>query len=98
MEVKKRRRYNKEFKEDVINMLRTGDKSVATLSRELEIAEAIIYRWYKQSQGNKGTEPEKVNDQEKEIRELRKQLAEITEERNILKKAVSIFSKQGKLK
>jgi transposase-like protein len=42
MEVRKRRRYSKGFREDVMNMLKTGDKSVAELSRELGIAPTVI--------------------------------------------------------
>jgi transposase len=98
MEVKKRRRYSKEFREDVVNMIKTGDKSVPEISRELEIAEAVIYRWYKKSQGDNEIRTENVIDRDKEIRELRKRLAEVEEERDILKKAVSIFSRQGKSK
>jgi transposase len=94
MEVKSRRRYSKEFREDVLNMLRTGDKNVPTLSKELGIAEQVIYRWYKKDRGPNGKEEEKVSDEGKETRELRKRLAEVTEERDILKKAVHIFSRQ----
>ena len=54
MEIKMRRKFSKEFKEDVINMVKTGDKSVTEISRELDIAEAIIYRWCKKSKGNNG--------------------------------------------
>ena len=97
MEVKKRRRYSKEFKEDVVNMIKTGDKRVSELSRELDIAEAMIYRWYKKSNEDKGKEVG-ISEGGKEIRELRKRLAEVEEERDILKKAVSIFSRQGKSK
>ena len=98
MEVKKRRKYSKEFQQDVLNMLRTDDKSVPELSKELGIAEQVIYRWNKKYNGNNTKEEAKLSDQEKEIRELRAKLADVTEERDILKKAVSIFSKQGKLK
>ena len=95
MEVQKRRKFSKEFKEDVLNMLKTGDKNVPTLSKELGIAETVLYRWYKKSKGESQTESEKLSDKDKEIRELRAKLADVTEERDILKKAVSIFSKQG---
>lgn len=98
MEVRSRKKYSKEFREDVLNMLKTGDKSVATLSRELGIADRIIYRWNKKYNLNDNNEIEKVTDQEKELRELRAKLADVTEERDILKKAVSIFSKQGNSK
>lgn len=97
MEVKKRRKYSKEYRQDVLNMLKTGDKTVPELSKELGIAEQVIYRWNKKYNGNT-KEEEKLSDQEKELRELRAKLADVTEERDILKKAVSIFSKQGKLK
>ena len=97
MEVKKRRKYSKEYRQDVLNMLKTGNKSVPELSKELGIAEQVIYRWNKKYNGNT-KEEEKLNEQEKELRELRAKLADVTEERDILKKAVSIFSKQGKLK
>jgi transposase len=97
MEVQRRRKFSKEFKKDVLNMLKTGDKKVPELSKELGISEQVIYRWHKRNDGF-SEEEEKVGDQEKELRELRKRLADVTEERDILKKAVSIFSKQGNLK
>lgn len=97
MELKSRRKFSKEFKQDVLNMLKTGNKSVPELSEEIGISESVIYRWYKKNNGN-AKEEEKLSGQEKELRELRAKLADITEERDILKKAVSIFSKQGTLK
>ena len=39
MEVKRRRKYSKEFQENIMNMLKTGNKNVPTLSKELGIAE-----------------------------------------------------------
>ena len=95
MEVKRRKKYSKEFREDVLNMLKTGNKNVPTLSKELGIAEQVIYRWNKKINGSDNGESEKISEQEKELRELRAKLADVTEERDILKKAVSIFSKQG---
>jgi len=79
-------------------MLKTGNKSVPELSKELGIAEQVIYRWNKKNNGNYSKEEEKLSEQEKELRELRAKLADVTEERDILKKAVSIFSRQEKLK
>lgn len=97
MEVQKRKRYSKEFRQDVLNMLKTGNKKISELSAELGIAEGILYRWYKEDNGQTEQE-ETVSEQAKELRELRAKLADVTEERDILKKAVSIFSKQGNLK
>lgn len=35
MEVRRRRKFNKEFKSDVLNMLKTGDKKVSEISKDL---------------------------------------------------------------
>jgi transposase len=95
MEVKKRRRFTREFKEDVVNIVKTGNKRISYLSKELEISEQLIYRWYKKYSGIETPEEKENTEKDKELRELRRKLADITEERDILKKAISIFSKQG---
>ena len=95
MEIKKRRKFSKEFKEDVVNMVSTSNKSVSEIAKELGIADAVIYRWYRKSNKVSVKEAEKLSDQEKEVRALRVKLAEVMEERDILKKALNIFSKQG---
>ena len=77
MEVKSRRRYSKEFQQDVLNMLKTGNKNVPELSKELGIAEQVIYRWNKKQNGKNSCE-EKATNSEKELRELRSRLVEIT--------------------
>lgn len=98
MEVKSKRKFSKEFKQDVLNMLKTGQKNVPELSKELGIAQQVIYRWIKKYTVTGSVDVEKISNQEKELRELRSRLADVTEERDILKKAVNIFSKQGNSK
>jgi transposase len=61
----------------------------------LGIAEQVIYRWNKKMGDQSEPGNQNPTDQEKQVRELRSKLAEVTEERDILKKAVRIFSKQG---
>lgn len=97
MEVRKRKRYSKEFKEDVVNMIKTGNKTIPAIAKELEIHEQLIYGWYKKLNPCKDDEIKEETDKDKEIRLLRKRLAEVEEERDILKKAVNIFSRAEKL-
>lgn len=96
MEVEKRKRYSEEYKEDVVNMIKTGDKRISELSEELDISSGILYRWYNKYNGVSNKREEKLTEKDKELRQLRKKLAEVEEERDILKKAISIFSKEGK--
>lgn len=96
MEVKRRRKYSREFKEDVVNMIKTGTKRVCEISKDLDLSEPMIYRWYSQYSGEDSPQEKELSEKDKELRALRKQLADVTEERDILKKAIRIFSKQGK--
>ncbi len=56
MEVKKKRTYSKEFKEDVLNMIKTGEKNIREIARELGIAEQVIYNRYRKSRYQEGPE------------------------------------------
>jgi transposase len=99
MEVQHRRRFSKEFKLDVINTLKLGDKSVPALAEELGINKATLYNWVKKYDEDKEEAfpgEGKLKPSDEEVRKLRKQLADVTEERDILKKAISIFSKDQK--
>ena len=96
MEVEKRKRYSKEYKEDVVNLIKTGDKSISEISKELQIPIGTLYRWYKRLNGSNNPKEVEISEKDKELRALRKKLADVEEERDILKKAISIFSKEGK--
>ena len=99
MEIRKRRKFSKEFKLDVVNLIKVGNKSIRELSKELELHEVTLYNWVRKYDKDKeeafpGEGNLKPSDEE--ARKLRKQLADVTEERDILKKAISIFSKDQK--
>lgn len=99
MEIRKRRKFSKEFKLDVINMVKLGEKSVRELSKELDIQDVTIYSWirkYKEDKEEAFPGEGKLKTSDEELRKLRKQLADVTEERDILKKAIGIFSKDQK--
>ena len=99
MEVNHRRRFSKEFKLDVINTIKLGDKSVPVLAEELGIDKSTLYNWVKKYDEDKEEAfpgEGKLKPSDEEVRKLRKQLADVTEERDILKKAISIFSKDQK--
>ena len=96
MEVEKRKRYSREYKEDVVNLIKTGDKSISEISKELDIPIGMLYRWYKKINGSRNPKEVEISDKDKELRNLRKKLADVEEERDILKKVISIFSKEGK--
>ena len=98
MGVKRKRTYNKELKLNIIKLVMEGDKPVREISESMEIDKAVIYGWLRQYRQDRqeafpGKGKQKPTDQE--IRGLKKELADVKEERDILKKAIAIFSKKN---
>lgn len=95
-EVKKRRIFSREFKENAVRLVLDGSRSVREVSRGLGINENLLYRWKKQfTEDPENSFPGKghLKPEEEEIRRLKKELSDAREERDILKKAVAIFSR-----
>lgn len=90
------RKYEKEFKVMISELLISGRKATE-LAQEYGLHESLPRKWRKQYESDKeaftGSGTPSLTPEEKEIRRLRKQLREAELERDILKKAVSIFSK-----
>jgi transposase len=98
MNEKKYRTYTKEFKLDALEMLRRSGKSAAQVERDLGITPGMLLKWkaryqIKEKNGEVELAPSDMAAAQAEIRRLQKELRIVEEERDILKKAVSIFSK-----
>ena len=97
--MKTRRNYDKEFKLMTVELCNAG-KSSKQVSKELDIRSELVRRWrrefeVKQSGSFTGHGNLSLSPEQQEISNLKKQLHEAELERDILKKAVSIFSKSG---
>jgi transposase len=88
---KKYRSYTDEFKREAVRLVETSGKSMTAIAADLGIQKSLLSTWRKNYHRAEDGEAEST---EAEIRRLRKALAIAEEERDILKKAVSIFSRQ----
>jgi transposase len=90
--------HTKEFKEEAVRLLELREKPASELARELGINRTLLYRWRDKPRKKVerafpgGGRPRK--DQLSEIARLRRELKEVTEERDIFKKAVACFAKR----
>jgi len=94
---KERRTFSREFKLNAVE-LSYSRSNIKALAHELDVRPELIYRWRSEFASYKGTSfpgngNPKLTQEESEISRLKKELAEMRMERDILKKAVSIFSK-----
>jgi len=89
------RTYDKDFKINAVNLYKSSGKSLKTIAQEFGLATSTLSKWVDQHVQN-GDEsfPGKgqVKVSEEEIRALRKELMHVRQERDILKKALAIFS------
>lgn len=79
------RKYDDEFKRQAVKKILDG-QSVASVSRELGVAEGVLHNWKK-------AKLEKSSGAEQEVLELKKRLKEVEMENEILKKAALIFGR-----
>ena len=89
MSTGKRRKYDREFKAEAVRLVIVEGRPVAVVARNLGIHENLLHKWKRQYEEDpQYAFPGKGR--------LRKELADVKEERDILKKALAIFSKGPK--
>jgi len=95
----KKRQYTQEFKKEAVEYSLTSGKTVEEVARDLGISHHNLTRWRTQyrKRGDlafAGHGKENLTPQEEKVRKLQKELHDITQERDILKKALAIFTKK----
>jgi transposase len=94
-----RKYYDREFKNKAVRLVTERGRRVSEVARDLGINANMLWRWKLELTN----EPEQafpgkghLQDKDEEIQQLRKELADAREERDLLKKVVAIFSKHPK--
>jgi transposase len=91
-----RKKYDKDFKLEAINMVTNQQRPVAAVARELGIHENTLYKWINQASEN-SLDPfpgsGNLSPEDDEMRKLRLKIADLEEENAILKKATAYFAK-----
>jgi len=94
---KSRRKYSKEFKVDAVELMMRRNKSLIETATSLGIRADLLRRWEKEYSANK-TAPfpgsgHLKDPEEERFRKLERELRRVTEERELLKKALAVFSR-----
>ena len=84
--------FSDEFKRDAVRQITDRGYPVSEVSQRLGVSAHSLYEWRKKF----ASEVSKGGDQADEIRQLKRELARVTEERDILKKAAAYFAKDAK--
>jgi len=95
--MKKRRTYPTEFKKEAIDLVERDGLSCVQVEKDLGIGKGVVSRWIKERKKLKDDAfcgSGNIRPSEREYKNLKKELERVKRERDILKKAVAIFSKE----
>ncbi len=96
---KARRQYSREFKQEAVQLLERSGKSVSELERELGIARGNLWRWRREFAAdgeNAFPGHGRLTPDEERLRQLERENEVLRQERDILKKAIAIFSQTSR--
>ena len=87
-------KYPEQFRRDAVSLVRSG-RAVREVARELGVHYATLHSWVaKDRQAGSGGSSPTSQDRDKELADLRKRVAELELEKEILRKAAAYFAKE----
>lgn len=93
-----RRPYPPEFRREAVELYRRSDKSLAVVAGELGIAIESLRSWNKQHSIDAGESEGLTTPEREELRELRRKLSRVEQERDLLKRAAAFFAKETEIR
>ena len=93
-----RRSFTKEYKAEVVRLIRTSGKSAGAVARELGLTETSVRAWVKRAEIDERRDPQGplTSEERAENTRLRRELKTVTMERDFLRKAAAFFARSGK--
>jgi transposase len=93
-----RRKFSREFKVEAIRLIKDRGVSVAQAARDLDVHENVLRKWVRELASN----PQQafpghgqMKPEQLEIERLRREVAKLKAERDILKKAAAFFARES---
>jgi len=87
--------YTDEFKREAVKLLRTSERTIPQLAKELGVSPQSLRNWSTQLNVDEGKAEGLSTAEREELRRLRRENRVLAEEREILKKAAAFFAKEG---
>jgi len=95
-EKRPRRSFSKEFKAEVVELVRRPGNSVGGVARDLELTESAVRAWVRQAEIDGGERDGLTTTERAELAQLRKDNRVLREERDILKRATAFFAREAR--
>jgi transposase len=93
---RQRRSFTPEFKAEIVELCRRGDRSVGQVASDFDLTENSVREWVKQAERDAGTRQDGglTTDERQELAQLRRENRRLREDVEILKRATAFFAKE----
>ena len=90
-----RRKFDEDFKQGAVRLVRETGKPIAQVARELGVNEGTLGNWCAQDRGGVRAEGALTEDERAELVRLRKENAELRMQRDVLKRSVALWVEEA---
>ena len=87
--------YPPEFKAEAVRLVGSRDRSLSRLAKDLGVADQTLRTWVRHAESDDGGRDALVPNEREELRQLRREVRTLRQEREILKKAAAFFAKES---
>jgi transposase len=91
-----RRSFTAEFKADIVERCRVGDRTVGQVAKDFDLTETAVREWVKQAERDEGSRVDGglTSSEREELAQLRRDNRRLREDVEILKRATAFFAKE----
>jgi transposase len=89
-----RRSFTPEFKAEIVELCRRGDRSVGQVARDFDLTETAVREWVKQAQIDAGEREGLTTEERQELSRLRRENRELRLDNEVLKRATAFFARE----
>ncbi|MGH9092984.1 MAG: transposase [Acidimicrobiales bacterium] len=87
-----RRSFTPEFKQEIVERCRTGDRSIIEVARDFDLTVSSVRRWVAQAEVDAGERPGLTSEEREELSRLRRENKRLQADVDLLKRATAFFA------
>ena len=87
--------YPPEFKAEAVRLVGSSDRSLTRIAKDLGVADQTLRTWVQHAENDDGVREALAPNEREELRQLRREVRTLRQEREILKKAAAFFAKES---